>query len=73
MNVIYAAFKSRRDAIEYARSLQARRVSVRVVGTPSRVGSSCGLSVIFPRGAASIAERVLSAGDFGSFLGFYQG
>ena len=73
MNVIFASFKSRRDAISFAEALSRQRVAVRVVGTPLKVGSSCGLSVRFPSGAAGIAERVLALGDYSSFLGFYRG
>ena len=68
-----ASFKSRKDAINYAQSLSERRVPVRIVGTPARVGSGCGLSVQFPRRVAAVAERVLASGEFASFLGFYRG
>ena len=72
MNVIIAAFQSRRDAFSYAEALEGYGVAVRVVGTPARVGTSCGLSVKFPRSAVPVAERVLSSGDYASFLGFYR-
>ena len=73
MNIIYASFKSRRDAIAFAEALGRQRVAVRVVGTPAKVGSSCGLSVKFPSVASRIAEGVLARGDYSSFLGFYRG
>ena len=73
MNVMFAAFQSRRDAIAYARSLARMRVRVRVVATPSGIGSGCGLSVKFPRSAFPVAEGILSMGEYGSFLGFYRG
>ena len=42
------------------------------MGTPSAVGSSCGLSVRFPSGALSAARQILSEGDYLSFQGFYE-
>jgi len=72
MNIVYAAFKSRRDALAYAQAMSRRRVAVKVVGTPSRVGSSCGLSVCFRSSSLAVAERVLASGEYGSFLGLYR-
>lgn len=73
MTVFFAAFKSRKDALSYAEELNRYGVAVRIVGTPARVGSSCGLSVKIPSGAYRIAEMVLSSGEYSSFLGFYRG
>ena len=73
MNFIYAAFRSRREALNYVQALSYRRVSARVVGTPAGIGSGCGLSVRFPAFAAPIAERILASGQYDSFLGFYRG
>ena len=67
-----AAFKSRRDALSYAEAMTRAGVPVKAVSTPSVVGSSCGLSVKFRSGAIRIAERVLSYGDYGTFLGFFK-
>lgn len=72
MKGIIAAFKSRRNAITYAQAMQNAGVRVRVISTPSRVGSSCGLSVLFTEGAFSLAGRILSMGDYSGFLGFYR-
>ena len=47
-------------------------VRTRAVSTPASVGSSCDLSVRFPKGAFGIAERVLSLGEFLSFRGFFE-
>ena len=72
MNDIYAAFRSRREALAYAQALSSRRVYTRVIGTPARIGGGCGLSVRFPTSAASVAEWILASGDYESFLGFYR-
>jgi len=73
MMVVYAAFKSRRDALTYAEALGRMGIFAKVVSTPSVVNSSCGLSVRFPAVAGNIAKRVLSRGEYATFLGFFKG
>ena len=67
-----AVFKSRRDAIRFGMALSSRGVPAQAMSTPSAVGSSCGLSVRFSGRALGIARRVLSAGEYQSFGGFYE-
>ena len=66
-----AVFKSRRDAMEFGSAMMRFGVRVTAVNTPSAISSSCGLSVRFPKRAFAIAERVLSAGEYFTFKGFY--
>ena len=70
---VFAAFKSRRDALAYAEALMRAGVRVEVFSTPSKVRSSCGLSVKFKRYDMRFAERVLSMGEYATFLGFFAG
>ncbi len=67
-----AVFKSRKEAIEFGGKMERQGVLVRAVNTPSRISSACGLSVKFKASALGVAERVLSAGDYFSFKGFYD-
>ena len=67
-----AAFKSRKDALSYAEAIQRVRIPVRVISTPSKVGSSCGLSVKFQTRYIRFAQRALSGGEYPSFLGFFR-
>ena len=72
MKEMLAVFKSRREAIAFARALAQRRVWHQTMTTPRSLGSSCGLSVRFPLTAYGLAESLLSAGDYFTFQGFYQ-
>ena len=67
-----AVFKSRKDAVQFAGVLSRYGVKVTVGNTPRGIGIPCGLSVRFPRGAISLAERVLSGNDYFGFAGFYS-
>ena len=67
-----AVFQSRRDAIHFGTMMSKHRIRAMAMGTPSAVGSSCGLSVRFPSAALSVARQLLSAGDYLSFQGFYE-
>ena len=70
--IMLAVFRSRREAIEFARIMSRFRVRVTVVNTPGKIGIPCGLSVKFPQRALSVAERVLGGNDFFGFKGFYS-
>jgi len=72
MNYYIAVFKSRKDAMEFASNMTAARVPVRAVNTPRSIGEACGISIRFPSGAMPIAERILSAGEYFGFRGFYR-
>ena len=72
MREVIAVFKSRRDAIAFLNAIGRAGVSAQVIGTPSSVGSSCGLSVRFAGRALVAARRVLSYGEYQSFRGFYE-
>ena len=72
MKDIISVFTSRRDAIRFTMALAGRGVPARTIGTPSSIGSSCGLSVRFSARALPLARRVLSADDYQSFRGFYE-
>ena len=72
MRDLIAVFKSRKDAMQFAMMMNKSRVRVRMISTPSSIGSSCDLSVRFPRVAFSIAERVLSYAEFQTFKGFFE-
>ncbi len=68
----FAAFKSRKDALSYAEQMARVGIRVKVVSTPSKVGSSCGLSVKFQAFDGRRAQRVLSGGEYSTFLGFFE-
>lgn len=72
MREMIAVFKSRREAIAYARALTSKRVPCQTMATPRSLGSSCGLSVRFPLNAYGLAESLISAGEYYTFQGFYQ-
>ena len=72
MKFVFAAFKSRKDALAYAEQMMSVGVRVKVVSTPSKVGSSCGLSVKFRAVDGRMAQRVLSRGEYATFLGFFE-
>lgn len=72
MKEMFAVFKSRREAIAFARALAQRRVWYQTMTTPHSLGSSCGLSVRFLVTAYGLAESILSAGEYYTFQGFYQ-
>lgn len=72
MRELIAVFKSRRDAMQFGMMMGKRGIKVQAISTPAKVGSTCDLSVRFPRGAYGIAEMVLSRGEFQSFRGFYE-
>lgn len=72
MKFVFAAFKSRKDALAYAERMMRMGVRVKVVSTPSKVGSSCGLSVKFRSIDWRIAQWVLSGGEYATFLGFFE-
>lgn len=68
----FAAFKSRKDALSYAEAIMRARIPAKVISTPSKVGSSCGLSVKFHTSNLPFAQRVLARGEYASFLGFFK-
>ena len=72
MSYVLAVFKSRREAIAFARALAQRRVWHQTMTTPRSLGSSCGLSVAFSLSAYGVAESLLSAGEYYTFQGFYR-
>ena len=72
MRDLIAVFQSRKDAMQFGMMMTKRRVRAQAIGTPSSVGSSCGLSIRFPGAAIGIARQVLSYGEFQSFNGFYE-
>ncbi|HCJ01947.1 MAG TPA: hypothetical protein DHV31_03535 [Clostridiales bacterium] len=72
MRDLIAVFKSRRDAMQFGMMMGKRGVRVNTVSTPSSVGSTCDLSVRFPRAAFALARQILSYGEFQSFKGFFE-
>ena len=72
MRDMIAVFKSRRDAIAFGMALGRQGVRAQAVGTPSSVGSACGLSVRFSGKMLGVARTVLSYGEYQSFRGFYE-
>ena len=68
----FAAFKSRKDALSYAEAIMCARIPAKVISTPSKVGSSCGLSVKFHTSNLPFAQRALSGGEYPSLLGFFR-
>ncbi len=70
MNVIYAVFRSRTQALAFAGEMRARGVGCHVVATPSGLGMGCGLSVRLGAEHKSTAERVVRARNYDSFYAF---
>ena len=71
MEFMIAVFKSRREAIAFGSNMQRRGARVSAINTPLRIASSCGLSIKFRRRDLHIAQRVLSANDYFTFIGFF--
>ena len=72
MYYLVAVFKSRMDGMEFGSNMLKYGVRVTAVSTPRGIGSSCTMSVKFPKNAISVAQRVLSSGEYFSFVGFYN-
>lgn len=63
-------FRSRTNALKFSQSLKSEGVMSEVVATPHSLGIGCGLSV--KTNDLQSAKRLLSYGEYATFMGYYQ-
>jgi hypothetical protein len=69
---IFAAFRSRTEALTFSTLLASYNVPSVIVNTPRRISISCGISVKFLAKYQHIAIELLSRRTFDTFVGFFS-
>lgn len=72
MTETLAVFRSRSQAMDCFSRLKATGVNAQLINTPKEANVGCGLSVKFPRAAASRAKSVISRAKYSAFYGYMR-
>lgn len=67
-----AAFRSRTQTMRFFERMKRGGCAVSVVNTPKEAHVGCGISVKLSAQCFGFAKRVLSAGGYDSFAGFFE-
>ncbi|MBQ7653240.1 MAG: DUF3343 domain-containing protein [Clostridia bacterium] len=71
MNYLLIVFSSRRDATAFYEALQTAGYNAFIINTPRALQLSCGISVKTSTDALPAIRRLLSCGNYDSFVGVY--
>lgn len=69
---LFAAFRSRDQAIKFYETLRSMRVASSVINTPREAEAGCGLSVKFSERQKNTVQIALARTNFSSFIGVYE-
>ena len=72
MRYYIAVFRSRSNVLNFANLLRTNSVPCAIIGTPSKLGKTCGLSVKFLYDYFPKVQRLIKEQSFCSFDGFYE-
>lgn len=69
---ILAVFRSRSEAVNFAKHLDKKHIAHIIISTPMGLGFGCGLSVRFAAQFQNIALNIIRGNNFTTFEGFYH-
>lgn len=72
MDAILAVFRSRPQAYACVEKLKRYGVNASAVSTPTEANVGCGISARFPAAEFARARRVVAAGGWPSFAGYFR-
>ena len=72
MSVIYVVFKNRTTTLMFYEALKRIKIHSKVVSTPKKIISSCGLSVELGLENFKIVIQLLKTGKYSGLVGVYK-
>ena len=72
MNLLFIVFRNRTSTMMFFDILKRNRIYGRIVSTPKKITSSCGLSVETNISNLNIILKIIKQGNFNSLVGIYK-